>query len=261
VPNQLHLVKIPLRPEKLVAVARQRGLPLCDLDDGYLSHCVLREIWQERAPSPFVVRDHGRALDLWGYTEATSSDLVDHARAFGDPALLSVITDLDLIATKPMPRFDEGRRLGFRLRACPIVRLARAVNGHQCGAEVDAFLARCFIVGSDVAVNREQVYRDWLTTRLNCPDVTGVRGSGVRIAGMKRGRVVRRTHAGPGKPREAHRLERPDVHFEGELIVVNSERFGEWLGHGVGRHRAFGFGAVILVPPTPNDRSDEGAGC
>lgn len=242
----LHLVKVPLRPDKLIAVARQRRIPLRDIDDGYLCHCVLREIWQDIAPSPFVLRDHGGIVDVWGYTRASSAELVEHARAFGDPALLGVIADLDSVASKPMPQLSEGRCVGFRVRACPVVRLARATNGHRAGAEVDAFLARCFSVGGDVAVSREQVYVDWLTTRLDRPETTGVRVRRVGVAGMKRDRFVRRTQAAP---RDTRRLERPDVEFVGELLVVDGGRFAGWLAHGVGRHRAFGFGAVILVPP------------
>jgi hypothetical protein len=36
VPDPLHLVKVPLRPETLASIARRRGLLLRDLDDGYL---------------------------------------------------------------------------------------------------------------------------------------------------------------------------------------------------------------------------------
>jgi CRISPR system Cascade subunit CasE len=246
VPDALHLVKIPLRADRLIAMARQRHLRLRDLDDGYLCHCVLREIWQELAPSPFVLRGHGPTLDVWGYTRASSTELIEHARAFADPTLLGVIADFDSMASKPMPRLSEGRCVGFRVRACPVVRLARATNGHRAGAEVDAFLARCFSVGRDVVVSREQVYVDWLIARLDRPQATGVQVRRIRVAGMKRDRFARRTQ---GAPRDMRRLERPEVEFVGELLVVDGERVTEWLGHGVGRHRAFGFGAVILMPP------------
>lgn len=245
-PEAIHLVKVPLHAEKLVAVARHRGLPLRDLDDGYLGHVIMRELWQERAPTPFVVRGSGRTLDAWGYSRSDASALIDHAAAFGDPSLLAAIADLKAIASKPMPRFERGRRLGFSVRACPIVRLAGARNGHRAGAEVDAFLARCFAVGERVGVSREDVYRDWLTKTLGREAVSGVTVPRVSIAGMSRERLVRRTH---GQVRNTSRLERPDVHFEGDLIVVDGERLLAYLAHGVGRHRAFGFGALMLAPP------------
>lgn len=245
-PDAIHLVKVPLRAEKLVAMARRRGLPLRDLDDGYLAHVVMRELWQERAPAPFVVRGSGRMLDAWGYSRSDAPALVDHAAAFGDPSLLAAVGDLQSIASKPMPRFERGRRLGFSLRACPVVRLARPANGHRAGAEVDVFLARCFAAGAGTPVSRQDVYRDWLTKTLGRETVSGVAVARVSIAGMSRERLVRRTH---GEVRNTSRLERPDVHFEGDIVVVDGERLLAYLAHGVGRHRAFGFGAMMLAPP------------
>src|SRR5206468_4103770 len=106
--------------------------------------------------------------------------------------------------------------------------------------------AQCLAVGKDIPVPREQVYRDWLATKVNKTGVTGAVLERVRIAAISRERLVRRTH---GNERKARRLERPDVRFEGDLAIVDGERFHNWLGHGIGRHRAFGFGALILVPP------------
>jgi CRISPR system Cascade subunit CasE len=242
----LHLVKVPLRADKFVAVARRRGLSARDFDEGYFCHCVLRELWQERAPAPFVVRGQGRTLDIWGYSRVDAVHLIDHARTFGDPSLLTAIDNIEMVVSKPMPRFETGRRVGFLLRACPIVRLARDTNGHRAGAEVDAFLARCFASDAGPAVSREDVYRDWLTAKLDQPATTGVKVHRVRIAAISRERLVRRSQ---GDERRARTLERPDVRFEGNVEVLDGDRFNGWLGHGVGRHRAFGFGALILVPP------------
>lgn len=245
-PDSLHLVKVPLRPDKLVAIARGRSIPIRDLDDGYLCHCIMRELWQEKAPAPFVLRPNGRTLDVWGYSESDAGTLVEHARAFGDPSLLAAVKSLDAVASKEMPRFETGRRLGFLLRACPVVRLAQAKNGHGVGAEVDAFLARCFAAGKDVSVSREEAYRDWISAKVNQSESTGVKLDGVRVAAMARERLVRRTQ---GTGRKATHLMRPDIRFEGDLVVIDGARFYQWLAHGVGRHRAFGFGALILVPP------------
>lgn len=245
-PEGLHLVMVPLRAEKLIAVARRRALPVRDVDEGYLAHVVMCGLWQDMAPSPFALRGIGRTLEVWGYSRSDAATLIDHAVAFGDPSLLEAVGDLHAVASKSMPHFGRGRHLGFVLRACPVVRLAAARNGHRCGAEVDAFLARCFAAGKETAVSREQVYREWLTKRMSRPEVTGVSVTRVSVAGLSRERLVRRTH---GDTRSTHRLERPDVRFEGEMIVEDGDRLLAYLGHGVGRHRAFGFGALMLTPP------------
>lgn len=244
--GKLYLLKIPLRADRLASIARRRQIPLTSLDDGYLVHCVLRELWPNIAPAPFVLRAHGRLVDTWGYSRAAANELVDHARSFADPALVDVIDRLDDIASKEMPTFRSGRRIGFNLRACPVVRLASGRHGHRAGAEVDAFLARCFAEGSDVTVSRDEVYRRWLHERLADPARTGATVERIRLAGFARERFVRRTQ---GAKRKAHRLERPDVRFEGDLMIEDGSRFLRFLSHGVGRHRAFGFGALIVVPP------------
>jgi CRISPR system Cascade subunit CasE len=132
------------------------------------------------------------------------------------------------------------------LRACPVARLVNAGNGHHGGAEVDVFLARSFSVGSNGTLSREDVYRDWLTGRLADTTVCGVHVVQVRIAALSRTRLVRRTQ---GAERQAKTLERPDVHFEGDLIVEDGNAFIRLLARGVGRHKAFGFGAMMVVPP------------
>lgn len=243
--SPLHLVKIPLLFEKLVAIARQRGFPVREVDEGYLAHVVLRELWQEGAPAPFVLRGSGRSVDVWGYSSWDAARLVDHAVSFGDPSLIAAVAEVGGIASRPMPTFEAGRLLGFEVRACPVVRLASGRSGHRRGAEIDAFLARCFEAG-DGPVSREDVYCDWLMRNLAPATRSGVTVARVGIRGISRVRLVRRTH---GKSRTSSRIERPDVRFAGEVIVADGSRLLEYIAHGVGRHRAFGFGALMLVAP------------
>lgn len=245
-PDALHLVKVPIVASALSALARSHGLPLRHLDDGYLCHWVLRAAFGELAPSPFVLRGAGRVIDAWGYSVAERNALLDHAQSFGDPSVLPALGTLGALASRLMPVFENGRRLGFVLRACPVARLARPVNGHRAGAEVDVFLARCFAVGPDAAVSREEVYREWLVSRLGRDTETGCQVESVRVAGFTRERLVRRTQ---GADRRATRLERPDVTFDGDIVVTDGPRLLDYLRRGVGRHRAFGFGALIIVPP------------
>lgn len=244
--NKLYLLKLSIDVARLVGLARQRQWTLRDFDEGYACHCVMRELWQEKAPTPFVLRPRGATLETWGYSNCDAPALVDHARAFGDPATLRTVGDLAAIASKEMPEFAVGRRLGFSLRACPVVRLAKERRGYKAGSEIDAFLASCLAVEPSVQVSREAVYRDWLAKRLGQGEVSGASLESARIVSMTRERLLRRTQ---GQTRVACRLERPDVRFEGTLVVTDGARFSTFLAHGVGRHRAFGFGAMLLTPP------------
>lgn len=246
--DSINLVRVPFRVEALVRLAKQRRLPIRELDDGYLAHSILRELWQENAPAPFVLRERSNRMEAWGYSAATAAKLQDHARAFGDPSLLAALDGgLDAIASKVVPSFPAGKRVGFMVRVCPVVRLSNGRGGKK-GREVDAFLARCWQVGKDVVVSRECVYREWLQTRFT-PDRVGVRLERVIVDAYQRERFVRRTQPGSDGTRRGASIERPDVRLSGELVVENSDLFSEMLRRGVGRHKAFGFGMVLLVPP------------
>lgn len=244
--DPIHLVKIPFRLKHLPAIAKRRGIRGRDLDEGYLTHCLLRELWQDLAPQPFVVRSERDVASVWGYARADGPRLTEHVRAFGDPELVRVLVGIDAISSRPMPVFAKGRRVGFVLRACPVVRLASERGGHRAGAEIDAFLARSLAVGPEVSVDREAVYREWFETRLGPVEESGVRLEGVAVMKHLRERFVRRTHGGE---REARRIERPDVELGGDLVVEDGELFLQRVAKGVGRHRAFGFGALLVVPP------------
>lgn len=243
--DPLHLVKVPILASQLARVARRKHVALRELDEGYLCHCVMRDLWQGAAPGPFVLRGRGAVLEAWGYSRWAADSLVERARASVDRSALAAIADLGAVASKPVPELPAGKRVGFLLRGCPVVRLATAACGHRAGAEVDAFLARCFREGRDAVVSREETYRQWLSDRL-AREENGVTTVTVQVDSLSRERLVRRTL---GEERRARGIERSDVRFSGTLTVVDPQLFRGVLARGLGRHRAFGFGALILVPP------------
>ncbi|MBK8980693.1 MAG: type I-E CRISPR-associated protein Cas6/Cse3/CasE [Planctomycetes bacterium] len=241
-------MKIALRLDAFARIARRRGLPVHRMDEGYLLHGLLRELWQASAPSPFDLRGSGRCGDVWGYSNASAEQLRSHALDFGDPAQLDMLDGgVEGIASRPVPRLMPGRLVGFRLRVCPVVRLSGGRGGKR-GREVDAFLARCWAGDRDTPVSREDVYRDWIAARLD-GEGSGARLERVTLESFQRERFVRRSKPGADGERRAHWIERPDVRVRGELTVVDGARFAETLRRGVGRHRAFGFGMMLLIPP------------
>lgn len=248
--ERVHLVRLSLRARDVMALAKEHGLPLREADDGYLAHAALRALFGELAPQPFAFQSEGGgrggdpAWRLLGYSKATDEALLEHARAFADPLAFRAC-DVEALVSKPMPeRFAEGARLDFELRACPIVRKSGAGEKHREGAEVDAFLARCWQVGEGVPVDREAVYVDWLRTQLGRDGAASLEGA--ELLRFCRSHLLRRTQGGE---RQAKRCERPDASLAGTLRVENAAAFMGLLARGVGRHRAFGFGMLLLRPP------------
>lgn len=240
--DTLHMLRCRLQIPGLIALARRRRLPVRDVDLGYVVHSALGELFGDDAPQPFSLRDQSsRFATVLAYSALAVDELESIARADADPALFEIF-DWETFAAKPMPaRWPSGARFSFETRICPVVRMAADGPKHRKGAEVDAFLAECWRTGGpDGPVDREQVYRDWLAKRL---ETGGVRVLQLEMTSFKRERLLRRTHA---QQRKAHLCERPSATFTGLLEVADPERLHDMMCRGIGRHRAFGFGMVLM---------------
>lgn len=132
-----------------------------------------------------------------------------------------------------------GRRLSLRGAGLSRGAHQRTCNG-QKPREVDAFLHQCWRQGPKTLVDREDVYRQWLATELGRGGAA--RLPEARLVRFQRQRLARRDHA---EARIA-RCERPDATFTGILEVTDVDAFAALLRRGLGRHRAFGFGMLLL---------------
>jgi CRISPR system Cascade subunit CasE len=237
----MFMVRLHLEARKVQRRGRERNLIGEALDMGYLVHCSLREMFGDAAPQPFVISSAQRtSLEVLGYASLPANDL---RMRINPSASQAYGLNMETLAAKRMPdRIPAGTRLQFRVRVCPVVR--KASNGpiYQSGAEIDAFLAEVEKSGKDVAVNREDVYRKWLTRQFKGDTFKGGAAcESARLACFRQIRIVRRD-----KHRQPCALRRPDVTLEGILEVQDPERFQQLLRHGVGRHRAFGFGMLLI---------------
>ncbi len=240
----LFMVQARFDGRELLRSARQQGLPK-NLDDlGYLLHGQLAALFGDLAPKPFQVERRGSAVEVLGYSPAGKEELLEQARTFALPADLESLLEL---SAKPMPEsWATGRRLGFEVRTCPVVRLSSATEHCRAGKEVDAFLAVSFRSPKEKDLDREEIYQEWLTARLE----PAARLVNAKLAQFRRVRLFRRTQGdkGKGQKREGLYLERPEALFQGELEITDAQAFSRLLARGVGRHRAFGLGMVLLKP-------------
>ncbi len=254
----LTMIQMPICGRRLFAFARDQGLR--DADPGYVVHALLAALFGTDAPQPFALppdcegfgRGDPAPLSVLAYSRHPIEALREKAQALALPSLYQAI-HWDGAGGKPMPAlFPQGLTLGFEVRACPVVRIGRG-NGHLApGSEVDAVVAAHLAAEKGrrpVPESREAVYRAWLTDRLAEQGATVPRD--VQVVAMRLTRLFRRgAHPRPedGGARPKARPQRPDVRFRGRLEVADAQAFGQWLARGVGRHRAFGFGMVLLRP-------------
>ena len=241
----LHMHSLRLQHARLFEFARRRHLPIQSIDLGYIVHCALRELFGESAPAPFFVSDErGAFAKVLGYAAKSNEELVRDAATFADPSVHE-IPEKGSHASKRLPEFESGQRLGFEVRTLAVVRLGRGATKRLPGHEADAFLAEVSKVGPDVKVDREAVYRNWFLAQIARLGGASVVGD-PRIASYQRVRFTRRTQ---GESRMAHGSEQPAVTFTGTLEVTDPIAFGNLLARGIGRHRAFGFGMMLLKRP------------
>ncbi len=236
----LHMIQMTLQRQPLLRFARAHDLLAARADDpGYLLHAWLAAMFGERAPKPFYfLQKRGQ---LFAYAAHDAASLLEHAAAFADPLAHAALAP-DGLASKEMPRqWPAGKQLRLHVRACPIAR--------KGAEEKDVFLRaveRWTEAGetSDTKPDRGTVYCDWMARQAV--------GRGIDIERIMlngyRARVVMQRRSRNAASTGLKYVERPEAEFELLARITDSDRFNELLDRGVGRHRAFGFGMVRLLP-------------
>lgn len=242
------LLRLQPDPNALATWATRHGALSPDGDYGYALHALLSAAFGDLAPKPFSYL--GGRQGLLAYTSAPLASLrlnaqlatPDVARALG----------LDELDARPFPAtWQTGQSLGFELRVRPVVRT-------KDGRERDAFL-HAIDASSDGAesapatehgtlAQRTAIYTEWLSKQLTLNGAAQI--TETHLEAFRLTRVLRKEGRGENGKRKATNKSGPDVIFKGRLQVGNGEAFANLLARGVGRHRAFGFGMLLLRPAT-----------
>ncbi|WP_419165111.1 type I-E CRISPR-associated protein Cas6/Cse3/CasE [Candidatus Palauibacter sp.] len=225
-------------------------------DEGYALHILLSGVFGKGVLQPFRTFRPSRAEEatLYAYSDLEEGALRAVSEAAAPPDCLEVI-DVAGLRAKAMPaHFSAGQRLGFDIRVRPVRRLARDLPDSQSGkvirkgSEIDAFrleLLRRSPDGSkdrevapEATISRSDVYGRWLAERLTGAAEVDLRSC--RLTSFRRRRVIRGEGRGP---------EGPDSVLHGECVVEDPTAFAATIAKGVGRHRAYGYGMLIVRPP------------
>lgn len=240
--HPLSLLQIQPDWPKLVRFLQAQGLnDRADEDWGYGLHAWLAALFGEFTPKPFRLfldPRNRKPPKLLAYTTYTKESLLEHAQTFPEPIAREVCDLQQGIASAVLPgSWRSGRRLGFEVMTCPIVR-----NGDK---ERDVFLAAADRAGKEGGLRRERVYSEWLIEQLAPTCVVET----VEMVGFRLIRQLRRNQASSGNSeRKATAKIRPQALLRGIMTVRDGEAFGKLLASGIGRHRAFGYGMLLLRP-------------
>jgi CRISPR system Cascade subunit CasE len=248
---------------RLTVWAARHGLHSPQGDLGYALHALLAAAFGDAAPQPFAYQ--GEAGGLLGYSRLSGEELAERA-ALAAPDVAGAL-GLDAgphgagLSARAYPQqWRGGTVLGFELRVRPVLR--------QQGRERDVFLvaveqaeaqaqALAGAAGAGQAAaphpEREAVYLRWLAEQFTVRQAARVLDA--RMTRFQLSDVLRRTQAGEsgGGDRKRRQVGGPDAVFSGHLQIDDPAHFAALVARGVGRHRAFGFGMLLLKPPTRSD--------
>ncbi|MCL5669517.1 MAG: type I-E CRISPR-associated protein Cas6/Cse3/CasE [Gammaproteobacteria bacterium] len=230
-----------LQPDaKALAVwATRHGVLSPDGDYGYALHALLSAAFGEQAPKPF--RYMGNKQGLLAYTLENLETLRLHASlATPDVARALGLGELD---ARPFPSaWKEGQALGFEVRVRPVI---RAKDGRERDAFLHAVDAIPAAEGGGIA-QRAMIYSDWLAKQFAIDGAAQINQA--QMEEFRLTRVLRKAGTGENGKRKPLGVTGPDAVFKGQLQVGNPDTFARLLARGVGRHRAFGFGMLLLKP-------------
>lgn len=224
---------------------RREGVaPPAGVEDGYAWHALLAAVFgADAAPRPFRVQTRrGRPPILLFYSGKDAAALAE-AAAFADPQAYAAL-GMDGLATRPMPALPPGRRLAFDLRVRPVQRSDRGGDRARTRERDVLIVAR--EAADDPGLPPERVYPDWVTAQL------GRHGAAVErltLRAVEGEDVQRRGPPGKDGRRPLRRIAGHSVVVDGILRIDDAEIFRTALARGIGRHRAFGYGMLLLRPP------------
>ncbi len=237
----LYLLHTQPDPKRLATWAARKRLLSPQGDLGYVLHALLKAAFGKHAPQPFRYLDADKGL--LAYTHLSTAKL-SQCVALADP---DVVAALGLGQTlqhngmnaRPFPtQWAPGHVLGFEVRSRPTIREGKT------GRERDAFLSATERAGS-ADLDRSEVYVEWLRellVRQGGAEVIDAIVTSYQLLG-----VTRKTQKnGSDETRHNCVVSGPEVVFTGQLRVTDSQSFAQILSRGVGRHRAFGFGLLLL---------------
>ena len=246
--NAFNLVRVPIDLRRLDRWADSR---VCSanlrMDRGRTLHHLLTEVFGRRVLSPFrLMAPKGYVTaNLYAYSNEDRDELLEAAANFALPDHLEVL-DSDRMLAKAMPtNWREGQRLGFEVQAWPVRRVSRpfrtskggwvGANRKNGSTELDAFVLAA-LRNPETRLRRDEIYLGWLQEQLGAAaDLDRIAS---RLVRFQRVRVARGNAM----------VEGPQALFFGTLTVKAPGAFGKLVRRGIGRHRAYGYGMLLLRP-------------
>ena len=228
-------------------------------DPDHAIHCLLRESFgQQTAPKPYRVMNHTGEMQsiFYGYSEHNAEELRETALFSQDPVEAKILPPQRL-ESKLMPSdWKEGQRVSFEVRArmsmntCSSIERATGDMRQlmESGivhpkAEYDLMVWERCIADLHGAKHptHEEVYSRWMSRAIQRSGAAALENDQIRLVALRSSMAKRK--------REEKSFLGTDAVMRGSLIITEPGAFSNLLARGVGRHRSYGYGMMLLGPP------------
>ncbi len=248
----LHLARIclDLRAFRRWAGERQllhRGV----YDEGVALHHFFRESFDaDLTPFRMLVPPGAAIGNVYVYCQLGERALRESVRSISTPETFHVIRRIE---SKVMPMdWRSGQRLGFDVRIWPV---RRRHDGEGRSGKIIERDALHFLPepereplhveadDSTILARREAAYTAWLAERFEANQGAKIDPDNARLAKFQLVRIGSRNSP-------AAKTWWPDAVVHGILEITHSDLFNRLLAHGIGRRKAYGYGMLLLRPPS-----------
>jgi CRISPR-associated protein Cas6/Cse3/CasE subtype I-E len=229
-----YLVDVRLDSHAMYSWAKTIGL--LGADQGYIVHSLICAAYGSYRMQPFriYVSETSSQIRLLGYSSVPAERLIFERRSVAEPLVSAAFISE---ASKEMPdAWEVGAKFAFNVVVAPVVSIPRTRK------EIDAFLR------APGGSSREDVYYAWLAKRLaGKAEIDQIAMNGFSMA-----KVARRNAPDEnGKRKIGQKFSIPRAEFSGVLTVTDHSAFNTLFERSIGKHGAFGYGALFLRPSKP----------
>ena len=232
--SKLHLMKAKLNMVNLARYAAEQG----HSDPDRTAHCLMIESFGKcQTPRPFVIKTmlhngvlHGTVL---AYTPLAADELQKAAERHQKLAHAAVMDPTGIATTEVPEHWTKGQTLQFEVRVRPTKRSSSRDMEHP-NSERDIYLA----AGKNTS--RAEVYYKWISGMMQRQGALSAAPESMTMTQF----AMRDTQ----RQRSSKRTKGPDATIRGAAVVVDPERVKSALIDGMGRHKGYGYGMLLLRP-------------
>lgn len=237
----IHIIQFQIQTHNLILNLRNRGLKMRpnDTDIGYLIHSWIMATFEQNPFHCFHFDVHPRHANILAYSDYSAEDILKNKKQ-QEQSVENAI-NWDTFQSKMLPEiWPKHTTLQFETSVCPTTRVTDTITKKQ--QEIDMYLYHKNS-GQNKYMLREDIYIDWFQHKIHT-DIAQV--SNLEVTKFQVQSMVRKTHTQHPQQSKSRNISLPICTIQGTITIQDSDKFTTLLTKGIGRHKAFGMGMLLL---------------